>query len=134
MTIEILALCEAATTAAEGKMNLLGAFDTLRGRKFPMVHPHCAIALRLRFSRLEEGKHEVRIAIVDDDGKAIMPELQGKMQVRVKEDEESVVANLVINIQQLRLNRPGNYNVNLAVDSRHQRSLPLNVKAIANPE
>ena len=96
MTIEILALCDASTSAPEGKLNILGAFDTIHARKFPVKHPHCAIALRLRFSRLEEGDRRVKISVVDDDGKAIMPELEGRMSVKVPGDDESTIPSILL--------------------------------------
>lgn len=130
MTVEILALCDAATSASEGKLNILGAFDTINAKNFPAMHPHCAIAMRLRFSRLEEGEHRVRISIVDDDGKAIMPELEGRITVKVPGDDPSAVTNLVINIQQLRLAKAGGYSINLALDGSHVTSLPLMVKTV----
>lgn len=128
MTVEILAICDAATTNPEGKLNILGAFDTIRSARFPVAHPQCAIALRMRFSRAETGKHEVRISITDDDGKAIMPELQGVMNVRMRDEEVSAVTNFVINLQQVRFGKPGNYAINLAMDHVHLTSLPLAAK------
>lgn len=130
MTVEILALCDAATTNPEGKLNILGAFDTIRGVRFPLAHPQCAIALRMRFSRLEEGSHQVRISITDDDGKVIMPELNGKMGVKLRDDDDSAVTNFVINLQQIRFNKPGNYSINLAMDNSHVTALPLAVKQL----
>ena len=55
MKVEILTLCDAATTDAAGKLNILGSFDGLNAKQAPVMHPQCALALKLRFERLEEG-------------------------------------------------------------------------------
>ena len=40
-----------------GKLNLLGAFDTIYTQQLPAVHPQCSIALRLTFGHEDEGAH-----------------------------------------------------------------------------
>ena len=52
MNIEVFSLCDAATIEG-GKLNMLGAFDTIMAEKVPVVHPQCTIALRLRFNASE---------------------------------------------------------------------------------
>jgi len=34
---------------------------------------------------------------------------------------------MVLNINGLKIDRPGRYSVNLAIDNRHEKSLPLTV-------
>ena len=55
MDIQIAALCDAATDS-HGKLNILGTFDTINAGQMPAVHPQCSIALRLVFSKMEEGQ------------------------------------------------------------------------------
>ena len=130
MTLEILALCDAATVS-EGKLNILGAFDSLHTTQLPVAHPQCAIALRLRFARIEEGEHRLKINVVDEDGRSIIRPLEGSMMVKFGADDESAVANFVINIHQLKFEQAGQYSIDLAVDGRHETSLPLFVKTRA---
>jgi uncharacterized protein DUF6941 len=132
MKVETFCLCDAATVSG-GKLNILGAFDSIQTAQAPAVHSQCAIALRLRFTRIEEGNHRIKITIVDEDGRSIMPELEGTMAVKFGADDDSAVANFVINIQQLKLDKFGQYAIDLAVDSRHEASLPLVVKQVQNP-
>jgi hypothetical protein len=132
MTIEIFTLCDAATVSG-GKLNILGAFDSIFAAEPPVVHPQCAIAVRMRFARIEEGDHRIRLNVVDEDGRSIMPSLDGTMGVKFGQEDESAVANFIINIHQLKLERVGNYSIDLAIDGRHEASLPLTVKQIATP-
>lgn len=125
--VEVFAICDAATEMM-GKLNLLGAFDTLWAPRTPVVHQQCAIAARVRFDRIERGSHAVRLDIVDQDGKAIMPTLNGSVDVRIPDAVRSSVAHLIINIQQLKFDNFGEYVVNLAIDGRQEASLPLFVR------
>ena len=70
MKLELFVLCDAATVSG-GKLNILGAFDTIHSNHFPALHPQCALALRMRFSRMEEGLHKIRLTLVDADGRSV---------------------------------------------------------------
>src|SRR5438034_3893709 len=125
MKVEIFTLCDAATTDAAGKLNILGSFDQLNAREAPVTHPQCALALKLRFERLEEGPKRIRIAFVDSDGASVMPTLDTTAQVQFQPEASSATASLVIVIPQLKLPKFGEYSIDLAVDDRHEASIPL---------
>ena len=127
MEIEIFALCDAATESG-GKLNILGAFDTLYARKLPATHPQCAVVLRVRYSRIEAGKHTIRINFVDEDGKAILPSLDGGTDIKFREGQQYAVSNLILNIHNLKLSKEGQYSIDLAVDGKFEKSLPLFLK------
>jgi len=128
MKVEIFTLCDAATVDAAGKLNILGSFDRLNAREAPVIHPQCALAIKLRFERVEEGQKQLRIAFVDQDGAAFMQNLDATAEVRFHGDDPSVTVSLALNIQQLRLPRFDEYSIDLAVDGRQEASIPLFVK------
>src|SRR4029077_13854599 len=130
MKVEIFTLCDAATTDAAGKLNILGSFDRLNAREAPVTHPQCALAIKLRFERVEEGSKRIRIAFVDLDGKSIMPTLDATTQVKFGLNDSTSTASLVLVIQQLKLPRFGEYSIDLAVDDRHEASIPLIVSPV----
>jgi hypothetical protein len=127
MEIEIFALCEAATETV-GKLNLLGAFDTLLVQALPAVHPFCAIAVRMRFRRIEAGSHHVVIHLVNEDGQLVIPPMQGDINITVQPAQPSAVANIILTLQQIKFEALGEYAVNLAIDGRQVGSLPLYVR------
>ena len=128
MRVEIFTLCDAATLDAAGKLNILGSFDRLNAREEPIVHPQCALAIKLRFERIEEGQKQIRIAFVDQDGAAFMQNLDATTEVRFDGDDPSATVSLALNIQQLRLPRFDEYSIDLAVDGRQEASIPLFVR------
>lgn len=124
MNIEVFALCDAATNDT-GKLNMLGAFDSIGARQLPSVHPHCAIALRVRFDSIERGEHKIAVNFVDLDGKNIIPPMNGTINVNFPHEQRSGSTNLVLNIQGLKLEKYGEYSIDLAIDGRREGSLPL---------
>jgi hypothetical protein len=127
MNVEMFSLCDAATDTA-GKLNILGAFDSIVVGAFPAVHPQCAIALRIRFMRVEEGDHAARISLIDADGHSIVPDLDAKLNIKFGGPETSVAANLIMNLQRLQFKKPGEYSIELTVDNKHEKSLPVVVR------
>ena len=125
MNKEVFVLCDAATETV-GKLNILGAFDNIYSRSSPATHPQCAVALRVRFNQIEKGEHKIRVNIVDEDGKLIMPSLDAKINVDFPQNMDSSIANLILNIHGLKIEKFGKYSVDLAIDGRQEASLPLN--------
>jgi hypothetical protein len=127
MNIQIAVLCDAATDYG-GKLNLLGAFDTIMTSHLPAFHPQCSVALRIAFSRIEEGSHKVKINFVDEDGKFVMPSIDMPVDVVLPPEVNLLVRNFIINIQQLKFDKPGQYSIDVAIDGRQETSIPLLVR------
>ena len=130
MNIQVAVLCDAATDD-QGKLNLLGAFDTIYTQQLPAVHPQCSIALRVTFSSEEEGQHKLRLNFVDADGHSIMPgmgTIDLPVEVVLPGDSHFGTRNFVVNIQQLKFEQPGLYSIDIALDDQSQTSIPLLVK------
>ncbi len=127
MQTEIFSLSDAATADA-GKLNILGAFDTICAPALPALHPQCAIALRIRFDAIERGEHRITVNFVDADGRPIIPPANGAINVDFPEGQPSGSANLILNLQGLKLERYGEYSIDLAIDGRLEAHLPLFVR------
>lgn len=130
MNIQVAVLCDAATDD-NGKLNLLGSFDTIYARELPATHPQCAVALRVTFLAGDEGKRQLKLSFVDADGRAIMPGIDIPVEVSLPEDMHFGTRNFIINIQQLKFDLPGLYSVDLTLDGQPQASIPLLVKHVA---
>ncbi len=127
MQLEILTFCDAAVEYA-GRLNLLGATDTLTVPTTPFRYPHCALVLRVRSSRIEEGDHTVRIMIIDADGAPVL-NVEGKMAVRFSGMSGGAI-HLIINAQNLEFKEAGEYSIEVAVDAIHLGSSPLFVRLV----
>jgi len=132
MNIQVAVLCDAATDD-NGKLNLLGAFDTIYAPQMPAVHPQCAVALRVTFMSEDEGEHKLKLNFVDADGKSIMPPIEIPVTVALPDDVHFLTRNFIVNIQQLKFAEPGLYSVDVRLDDESQGSIPLLVKLVERP-
>ena len=124
MQIEIFAIADAATDN-QGKLNILGAFDTISAPNVPALHPFCAVAIRLRFLAGEGEYHPLELNIVDEFGVSIMPTLQLDLRIGYPQGLPSAPSNVVANIQSMRFMRFGRHEIRLNVDGKQISSIPL---------
>lgn len=129
MDIQIAVLCDAATDN-NGKLNLLGTFDTIFTSQLPAIHPQCSIALRMTFNKVEEGHHKAKLNFVDEDGKSVMPPIEMPVDVQVPEETIFLSRNFIVNIQKLKFEKEGLYSIDIAVDGRQEGSIPLLVRVM----
>jgi len=127
MNVQVAVLCDAATDD-NGKLNLLGAFDTIITPQLPAVHPQCSIALRVTFSQEDEGQHKLKLNFVDADGRLVMPHMDVPVQVALPEETHFVTRNFIVNIQQMKFAQPGLYSIDIFLDDEQGASIPLLVK------
>jgi hypothetical protein len=128
MNIEAFLLCDAATDS-HGKLNLLGAFDSFFVNEVPAVHPHCAVVLRLRLERAEQGEHSITLHLIDEDGKHVMQPLEGRLRVHGTASA-TATSNLILNMQGLKLARFGELAFHLQIDGKPAGSLPLYIRKL----
>src|ERR1035438_4360510 len=117
MNIQVAVLCDAATDD-NGKLNLLGAFDTIYTQQLPAIHPQCSIALRVTFSSGDEGKHNLHLNFVDADGHSIAKFPPIPVEVALPEDMHFGTPNYIVNLQQLKFDNPGLYSIDISLDGR----------------
>jgi hypothetical protein len=123
--LEILTFCDAAVEYG-GRLNLLGATDTLMAPVVPFRYPHCALVMRVRAARIEEGDHTVRVMIIDADGAPVL-NVEGKMAVRFTNSAGGAL-HLIINAQNLEFKEAGEYAIEVAVDGIQLGSSPLFIR------
>ncbi len=129
MNIELFSLCDAAADY-NGKLSILGAFDAIWARTAPAVHPQCSVALRMRFSKIEEGEHKVKINIVDADGKSVVKPFETSANIQYKQEVNSIAANMILNLHGIKFPVFGEYSIDLTVNGKHESSLPLYVNQL----
>lgn len=127
MKVELFALCDFAADY-NGKLTVVGVFDSIYARQMPAVHAHCCIAVKLRFEKIEEGAKKLRLSISDDDGKAVLPPIELAIQVAMPADAHTNAIQVVANIGGMKIESFGEYSIDLALDSRHEASIPLFVR------
>ncbi len=126
--MEILSaiLCDAASDYS-GKLCILGAFDTISVQQFPVVHAHCALAVRVLFHDQDEGMRKFSFKLIDSDGKNLLPRVEFQVQVKLREDMFFISQNFVINLQGLQFQKAGQYSIDISCDDKIVSRVPLQV-------
>ena len=123
MQVEIFTLCKEARDSGRA-FDIIGAFDTFRVPTVPAEVPACTIAGRIRFERIEEGDHHVRLLFMDADGRSVVPEVVSQLTVVFPEGATSVYKAFALHLSRFTLDRTGEYAVKLAVDRVLLASIP----------
>jgi uncharacterized protein DUF6941 len=111
-----------------------GGFDTIWAQTFPTRHPQVSLVVRVEFMPAECGRqHTIEIHPLDVDGQPFLP--PAKLQVTPQKNPQAptLPANfaLVLNLQGLQLNKPGDYVFSILIDGQEMESLPLHAVLIA---
>lgn len=128
MEIDLALLADAATIDATGKLNILGVFDRLSGRGFPLQHGRVTLILRFAAGLQEAGTHRAEIRLLSPDGKELL-RLNGEMQLDPGPAATGGMIRVphVINLDGLVFPQPGQYSFEIRVDGEHHVSIPLTV-------
>ncbi|MDO5472572.1 MAG: hypothetical protein Q4F35_04470 [Akkermansia sp.] len=127
MDIQVAVLCDYAADY-QGKLCVQGAFDTLFARQFPVIHPACALALRLCFEAEDSGDHKLGISITDEDGAALDKErmpIVGDLKVALPDGVSFFTRNLIMNFQGLKFEKDGVYSVDVTLDGELVSRTPI---------
>lgn len=73
MEVQLAVLADAANLSQEGKLNILGEFDTIYASELPFVWPVMWLAAKLKISEADGARHKFEIRVLDDDGQLIAP-------------------------------------------------------------
>ena len=129
MDIQIASLCDHAADY-NGKLVLTGTFDTLAARALPVVHPMCALALRLCFTQEDSGRHKLSINIINEDGESLDPKnmpIEPEFDVQLPPNVPFLTRNLIMNLQGLRFPNAGIYSIDIGCDGELMMRLPLRI-------
>jgi len=115
MKLKYSFVCDAANIAQSGNLNVLGIFQNISALQFPCVHPKFVYVASIEFHRSEIGKHKFKVSFVNDDGKEVIPPLEGEVQV----NQNNMFANIILEMNNINFPKPGTYQIDLAIDYQH---------------
>ena len=111
-------LADAANVSMEGKLNLLGIFQTVGSAEFP-CSLSCTLVTLFEADPFDRGKqYPVRIELIDEDGQEMFR--VDNMQVAVAAQPGSLVqtCNLIVNLRPLTLTKPGPHSFKVMLSGR----------------
>jgi hypothetical protein len=129
MEIQTALLCDSAA-AYEGKLCVLGAFDSIWAGQFPAAHHHCAVAVRAITRDEDVGPHQLQARFVDPDGNCVLPDCGPVIHLEctpVPDETYFLSRNFIFNINGLPLPAPGQYRIDITFDGAVLAQIPLQV-------
>ncbi|MDR1399890.1 MAG: hypothetical protein LBJ41_08215 [Treponema sp.] len=126
MKIELFTFCDFAQEN-NGKLTVVGTFDTIISRSFPCVHPLLSVVIRLRFDIWEFARHSFRIEARPLDGEMSIDPISGNVEVQ-STGNASAASHLVFAISNLKFQRGGVVNFVLYIDGKELSSIPLYIR------
>ena len=124
MELEIFTLADFAQDN-NSKMTVVGTFDSIHAKQFPVQHQACSIACRVRFAAKESGTHDFKLRLTDAEGKEIIQPITGNINVGAPANGQVATINIIINFVQLKFEKPGRFSFELFIDDEWKSGLPL---------
>lgn len=132
--ILLATLCDFAADY-QGKLCILGAFDTLCTREFPVAHPQCSFALRLFFDPEDHGVYDMTIKAQGPEDEDIMPPFEAKIDASFPPGGPPFITrNIVLNLQRMKFEKPGLYRFVVEHDGDEVTAVPLRVMLFQDPQ
>jgi hypothetical protein len=129
METEIFTLCDFAQDN-HGKLTVVGTFDIINTKQLPVVQQSFSVACRLRFSEKETGSHDMRLRLIDENGKEMLKTIEGQMNIPSSQNGQYTAVNLVFNLNQVKFEKPGRYSFELYIDGEWTSGLPLFINQV----
>jgi hypothetical protein len=126
-------LCDFAADY-NGKLSVIGAFDTLGARDFPVIHPQCSYALRMFFDHEDQGEHQFKLRLLGPEDEEVVPTCPVSVNLEFPPNSAPFVTrNVVLNFQRIKLDRPGLYRFVIEHNGAELQSTPLRVMLFQEP-
>ncbi len=88
------------------------------------------MALQILWTKIEEGPHTIKTKFMDEDGRPTLKTVNSSIEVLIPPTSSFVTTNHILNIQQLKFTRAGNYLVVIDIDGKMKTEIQLQVLQI----
>lgn len=119
-------LADAVLPAGSGKWNVIGSMNVIWSASWPAVHHRMGLLLRIEGDPQETGKHELEIDFVDEMGQRITGPPKANFELGSPTIPGFPIGGEIgVEINQLKIPGPGNYDFVIRIDGRYIDSVPL---------
>jgi hypothetical protein len=132
MRVDLAVVADAANVSQEGKLNILGIFDTIWGTSFPLRHGTMVFVVRVEGEFTEQGEHRLELRLMDADGAQIF-KAEGPLHLVGGKPGRPVKPHIILGLSGVVFPAPGDYSFEVLIDGEHKRSVPLYVMKAPEP-
>jgi hypothetical protein len=110
------------------KINALGiGFDTIYAPKTPIKHRSFLLVFKLRAIIVEAGDKNVKISLIDEDGKNIIPDINAKFAIPKPSEGLESKAQIAIGFDNVEFPKYGSYSIHAVLDGNDMIAIPIKV-------
>jgi hypothetical protein len=132
MKATLAVLADAANRSDNGKLNLLGLFQTIYAASTPAIHSQMYLVLVFKASPGEKGStQKIKLVLSDEDGGIILASPDYPITVPDDPDVRSPDMNMIINVPNLVLPKFGDYSFEVLLNGSYLTDVSLRVEATA---
>jgi hypothetical protein len=124
--VDLAVVADAANVSQEGKLNILGVFDTIWARDLPFRHAAMVFVLRVRADFTDQGSHDLEVRLIDADGGQLF-KAEGPLQVPGGVPGRPIKPHVIMGLAGVTFQKPGDYSFEIMLDGQHLKSVPLYV-------
>ncbi|HEY0930121.1 MAG TPA: hypothetical protein VGE27_09405 [Gemmatimonas sp.] len=132
MNVTFALFADAANISQEGKLNILGIFDSVHVGQFPSLHPRGTLVLRLKASPADQGTHQLALRWTNPRGVELWTS-QAELEIGPPVSNATEVDMPIIVQLDLPLDIVGDYRMTVTIDERPQTIAVLHVRGGAAP-
>ena len=129
MDVSLAILADYANVTREGKLNVLGIFDTIHARQFPCKHVHMHLVMQFSAALTEQAKtRDLAVVLIDPDGRQLM-RCEGKVQLRTQQGGAGLRCTQILQLLNTTFTGPGDHEIHIMLDGQRADTVPLRVAA-----
>jgi len=133
MKVTLAVLADAANVTRDGKLNIMGIFDSIQAQQYPVTHPQMQLVMRFEADLGESREsNKVGVQLIDEDGKKLFA-LSGDIALGPVGPGQPIGSNHILTINMLKFEHPGDYEFKISINNEVKAEVPLKVLQIDRP-
>ncbi|HTN42571.1 MAG TPA: hypothetical protein VMN77_02105 [Nitrospiria bacterium] len=125
MKVVFAVLADGANITRDGKLNILGVFDSIQAQQFPITHPQMQLVMRFEADRAEGGRtKKVEVQLMDEDGQKLLV-LGGDFTLGPGRPGVTIGSNHILTINMMKFEHPGDYEFKILINDELKAEIPL---------
>lgn len=126
MNIDFAFVCDYAEVT--GKINALGiGFDIIMAPKVPCKHPSFFLVIQVRANVVEAGEKNLKVDLIDEDGKSVIPSLRGKFSITKPIAGTESIGRITMQFSNVEFPKYGSYSLHAVIEGQEMVRIPLRV-------
>jgi len=123
-------LADHVAETKEGKLVIVGEFDTIGAAQFPATHPAFFLVARFQGNASAARAHRLQVRLIGPDGRGALPQDADLHLQAVRVHENVARANVLLHFAGLQFQQPGLYHFQLQLDGVQSGEVPLHLQHV----